>query len=405
MASALQHIDRTVPAGGPDMSQATILVVDDELGPRESLRMILKPSYEVITAEGGARALEVLRERRVDVVTLDLKMPGLSGTEVLEAVKAFDPRIEVIIITGYGSLKSATDAIRHGVADYIAKPFNVAEILSVVDRAVARREQAIRVDSLLKGLDAEGAAAERRGGSPFALLRQRLRALMPGDPAAPAAAPVDSLEFVKVLAATLESKDAYTHGHSQRVAHYAAILGHELGLTDRELRELQIASFLHDIGKVGVCEQYIKKEGRLTPDEWAVVRGHPEKGAELIAPLRLGTAVLSAVRHHHERIDGRGFPDRLGGSDLSVTARIVCIADAYDAMTSDRPYRRALSRDAARQELKRCAGTQFDLDFVERFLRVLDRHPWLDTPPEPDPADPTVTPEVWPDVRLVGGHA
>ncbi|HEY8370560.1 MAG TPA: HD domain-containing phosphohydrolase [Thermodesulfobacteriota bacterium] len=389
------------------MSQATILVVDDELGPRESLRMILKPSYEVLTAESGARALELLRERRVDVVTLDLKMPGLSGTEVLEAVKGLDPRIEVIIITGYGSLKSATEAIRYGVADYIAKPFNVAEILSVVDRAVARRDQALKVDALLKGLEADGGTGdgERRAGSAFAALRQRLRGLVQREPGQRAAAPIDSLEFVKVLAAALESKDAYTHGHSQRVAHYAAILGQDLGLSDRELRDLQIGSFLHDIGKVGVCEQYIKKQGRLTPEEWAVVRAHPEKGAELIAPLRLGPAVVSAVRHHHERIDGRGFPDRLGGSDLSVTARIVCIADAYDAMTSDRPYRRALSRDAARQELKRCAGTQFDLDFVERFLRVLDKHPWLDQNSEAPVKNGRVVSGAWAGGILAGGHA
>lgn len=390
------------------MSQATILVVDDELGPRESLRMILKPSYEVLTAETGAKALEFVRSTRVDVVTLDLKMPGLSGTEVMEAVKGLDPRIEVIIITGYGSLKSATEAIRHGVADYIAKPFNVAEILSVVDRAVTRRDQALKADALLRGLDADALAAgaeERRLVSGFAALRQRLRGLVQREPGQPPAPPIDSLEFVKVLAAALESKDAYTHGHSQRVAHYAAILGQELGLGDRELRDLQIASFLHDIGKVGVCEQYIKKQGRLTPEEWAVVRGHPEKGAELIGPLRLGPAILSAVRHHHERVDGRGFPDRLGGSDLSVTARIVCIADAYDAMTSHRPYRRALTRDAARQELKRCAGTQFDLEYVERFLRLLDKHPWLDEGSDSAADGGSGTRAGWPGSLLAGGHA
>lgn len=385
------------------MSQATILVVDDELGPRESLRMILKPSYEVLTADSGARALELIRSSRVDVVTLDLKMPGLSGTEVMEAIKGLDPRIEVIIITGYGSLKSATEAIRHGVADYISKPFNVAEILSVVDRVVARRDQALRAEALLKGLEADGAGDERRVLSGFAALRQRLRGLMLRDPGVPAASPIDSLEFVKVLAAALESKDSYTHGHSQRVAHYAAILGQDLGLTDRELRELQIASFLHDIGKVGVCEQYIKKQGRLTPEEWSVVRGHPEKGAELIGPLRLGPAILSAVRHHHERVDGRGFPDRLGGSDLSITARIVCIADAYDAMTSDRPYRRALTRDAARQELKRCGGTQFDLEYVERFLRLLGTHPWLDDGGESPTDDGRTSAGPWPGGLLAGG--
>ncbi len=369
------------------MPQATILVVDDELGPRESLRMILKPSYQVLTADSGAKALEMLRRTPVDVVTLDLKMPGLSGTEVLEAIKAFDPRIEVVIITGYGSLKSATEAIRHGVADYIAKPFNVAEILSVIDRTVARREQALRAEALLKGLEAQGATAGTQAGDArqfagFAALCQRLRGMLGRDAEAPATPVVDQLEFVKVLASTLESKDAYTHGHSQRVATFAAMLGQDLGLSDRELRDLQIASFLHDIGKVGVCEQYIRKQGRLTPEEWAVVRAHPEKGAELISPLRFNAAITSAVRHHHERVDGRGFPDRLGGSDISLTARIVCIADAYDAMTSDRPYRRALSREAARQELKRCAGTQFDLALVERFLRLLDRHPWLDHRPE-----------------------
>ncbi|HWP34349.1 MAG TPA: HD-GYP domain-containing protein, partial [Thermodesulfobacteriota bacterium] len=218
-------------------------------------------------------------------------------------------------------------------------------------------------------------AGRLRGGR-LATFRRRLAALLAAPPSAPGPA-VDQLEFVRVLADTLESKDRYTHGHSQRVAHYAALLGQELGMSDRELRDLQLASFLHDIGKVGVCERYIRKQGRLTPEEWAAVRAHPEIGAQLVAPLRLPHAVTSAVRHHHERIDGRGFPDRLRGSDISVPARVVAIADAFDAMTSDRPYRRALGREAALEELRRCAGTQFDATFVERFVRLLSRQPGL----------------------------
>lgn len=359
--------------------QGNILVVDDEFGPRESLRMVLKPLYNVYIAENGQKALETIQSTNIDLVTLDLRMQGLQGTDVLREIKRINSDIEVIIVTGYGSLKSAIDGIRFGAFDYIQKPFNVAEILSTINKSIERKKLYTQLKDFLKevgrvvGIETELSDIKDRvvtNGS-FAEAVKRIFAVIAEKNCTEENA-INLLEFSKVLANTLENKDPYSYDHSGRVNYYANLLAQRLSLSQKEMEELQIATFLHDIGKIGISNTFIFKEGNLTEIELAITRKHPEIGAVLVEPLNLSPSILSVIRHHHEWYDGNGYPDGLVGEEIPYFARIVAIADAYDAMSSDRPYRKALALKEIKKEFTVNSGIQFDPEMTRVFLNVLD---------------------------------
>jgi len=353
------------------VNSPNILIVDDEIGPRESLRMILKPNYNVYAVENGFAAIQMIQQTEMDVLTLDLKMPGMSGIDALKEIRVIDPDVMIIIITGYGTLKSAIEAIRYGVFDYIPKPFNVPEILSIIDKSIQRRKLNLKVKEVLGNCS---------------------NPQLPKEPAPDSAIPLQNeingitdfkwddtnfsnnqncLEFAKVLAYTLEEKDPYTSGHSERVCYYSDFISKRLSFSPKERNELQIASFLHDIGKIGISNRFINKKGSLSPTDWAMIKQHTKKSIELLIPLNLPRIILTYIQHHHERYDGTGYPDGLSGEQIPLGARIIAISDSYDSMTSDRPYRRPLSNGEAKNELVKNAGKQFDPKLVSVFLDVL----------------------------------
>ncbi len=348
----------------------SIMIVDDELGPRESLRMILKPSYEVYTADDGRAALELLKERPVDLMTLDLKMPGLSGMEVLEQIRESNEDVMVIIVTGYGTFRSAVEAIRFNVFDYISKPFNVQEILSVVKRCLEVRNTRLTIKNVFQ----EMAPLSKKGASepcPADVI-ERIRRLLDnpddfdmnrGDPG--------FLEFIRAVTNFLEKKDPQTIGHSQRVSYYTDFMAQKLGLSPPARTELQMACSLHDIGKACISSRFMKSEGKLSSTDWAILKRHPIKSVELIDPLELSPNVISTIRHHHERFDGTGYPDGLAGSEIPLGARVLSIGDVYDALTSKKPYREAMNAAEAEAEIEKCAGSYFDPDLTGMFLEVL----------------------------------
>jgi putative two-component system response regulator len=348
-----------------------ILIVDDEIGPRESLRMILKPNYNVYAVENGYAAIQMIQQIEMDVVTLDLKMPGISGIDTLKEIRYIDPDVMVIIITGYGTLKSAIEAIRYGVFDYIPKPFNVPEILSMIDKSIQRRKLNRKVKEVLDHCFNQQLLKEPVTDSDFALPNEIKGMLDFKWNGTNLSDSQNCLEFAKVLAYTLEEKDPYTSGHSERVCYYSDFISKRLSFSPKERSELQIASYLHDIGKIGISNRFINKKGTLTPTDWAIIKQHTKKSIELLIPLNLSSSILSYIQHHHERYDGTGYPDGLAGEQIPLGARIIAISDSYDSMTSDRPYRKPLNNGDAKSELTKNAGKQFDPKLVSLFLDVL----------------------------------
>lgn len=350
--------------------RSRILVVDDELGPRESLRMILKPSYDIATVESGAAALEYLEEHAVDLITLDLKMPGLSGLDTLEQIRKSHPEVMVIIVTGYGTFKSVVEAIRFDVFDYISKPFNVPEIMSVVERCLDMRNTKRAIGELFQEL--AGLLEMECPDPPREKIVEKIEKHLGNfEDLEGGRNGLDLIHFTKALSRWIEKGDPYTIGHSERVRHYTDSLAKKLDLSDSVRKELQVAANLHDIGKVSISSRFMNTEGKLSSTDWAILKRHPIKSIELIRPLNLSENVTSAIRHHHERFDGTGYPDGLAGTDIPLGAQIISIGNIYDVLTSKRPYRTAMSSAEAEAEIQKNSDTYFDPELTRRFLEVL----------------------------------
>jgi putative nucleotidyltransferase with HDIG domain len=358
----------------------TILIVDDERGPRDSLRMILASNHRVLQASSGAEALELIRSDHVDLITLDLNMPGMHGQELMRSVRSEFPQIEIVIITGCGSIESAAEGIRAGICDYIQKPFDVVQVSAAVGRALARKNARGRLTDFLEALG--GVVGHDRGAQSILQdvqcsekLRAQVGVVFPDSSERGEANASDgphTMEFLEVLAETIEVKDRFMRGHARRVSFYASLLAERLSLDPDALEEVRVAAFLHDLGKVGVPTDLLLRAGSLDAAERALVEQHSAIGARLVKPLAIPNAIASAIQHHHERWDGTGYPDGLKGEEIPRTSRIIAVVDAFDAMSSDRPYRRALVREAAVDEIRRFAGSQFDPKFAKEFLVILE---------------------------------
>jgi putative nucleotidyltransferase with HDIG domain len=367
--------------------QPTVLVVDDEHGSRESLRMILSPASQVLQAESGAEALEILRTNQVELMTLDLNMPGMKGEDLMRLVRSEFPRVEIVVITGCGSLESAASGIRYGICDYLQKPFDVVQVGAAVSRALSRQSARTRLAEFLEELG--GVVGKDRDAHAILSdversqkLRGRLGGLFGerGHASAPAGGsqldPPRTIEFLEVLAETIETKDRFMRGHARRVALYAGMIADRLCLSAEDHQNVRIAAFLHDLGKVGVPTDLLLRAGALDANERHLVEQHPEIGARLLKPLDIPTAVSLAIRHHHEWWDGSGYPDGLAGEEIPLAARIIGVADAFDAMSCDRPYRRALAHEVTAEEFRRFSGKQFDPNLAKELVSLLDTGIW-----------------------------
>ena len=362
-------------------ARATVLIVDDERGPRESLRMILSPHHRTLQASSGVEALEILGTDHVDLVTLDLNMPGIKGQELMSTIRSEFPEMEIIVITGCGSLESAAEGIRSGICDYLQKPFDVLQVSASVLRALARHRARARLSSFLEELGGvvghdrdthlildDVQRSQKLKGRFGGLLEDRGRV----DRDAGRLDPPRTVEFLEVLAETIETKDRFMRGHARRVAFYSSLIADRLCLSAEEHARVRIAAFLHDIGKVGVPTDLLMRNGGLAESERKVVEEHSEIGSRLLKPLDIPSAVATAIRHHHERWDGTGYPDGLAGEEIPLTARIIAVADSFDTMACDRPYRAALDRSAIYRELRHFAGVQFDPDLVKEFFGIVE---------------------------------
>jgi len=327
--------------------KGNVLIVDDELGVREAFRMILKGKHNLFIHSDGRDALESVRGNHIDVALLDIKMPEMSGIEVLKKIKEIDPDIQAIMVTGYATLDTAVEAMRLGAFDYIYKPFDKDKVEELVIAGVKKKTQIIRDKKELKHL---GTIKED--------LNERLKKTYSST--------------VESLLAAINAKDAYTSSHSEGVAEYAMLLLESMN-TDMSLEEKGIFRYvctLHDIGKIGISIQIIRKKGKLTEAECNEVKEHPKIGASVLEPIEFLKEFVPMVLYHHERFDGKGYPEGKKGEDIPLWARILTVADAYHAMRSDRPYRLAMSEGEAFKQLRVGAGSQFDPEVVKVALIV-----------------------------------
>jgi putative nucleotidyltransferase with HDIG domain len=342
-----------------------VLIVDDELGPRESIRMVMKPYYHIDMAASGTEALERIHENTYDLVTLDLTMPDMHGIELLQRIKEEQEGAEVVIVTGYGTLATAQKAIRHGAFDYLTKPFDASEIMRVAQRALRRKRLRdsiqVALSNLLYRSDNSAEVVQYLPHGITLPMRETMSVFRE----------LNLIEFIRVLSRILEEKSPDMHHHSERVNRFCQVLAGRMGLSPEEQECLRIAAFLHDIGKIGISSEILNKAGVLTEADWELVRQHPRRGVELVEPLCLPEETLRIILHHHESFNGLGYPDGLKGDEIPFCARLLKIIDSYDAMISDRPYRKARSLEWVMQELQDCSGTEFDPDIVAVFAHVL----------------------------------
>ncbi len=310
----------------PLVDEVEVLVVDDEPAARELVNAILEcegwpvPDF----AEDGPHALEQVVTGKYDIVITDLDLPGLSGDDLIEKALAEFPDLTVLVMTGYGTIDRAVDLMKFGVFDFICKPFEVDRFLLSLQKA---KERALNI-------------SEKKG----------IR------------------EVVEALLAALESKDNYLNGHSARVAEFARRLGGHLGLGSKELKILEYAALLHDVGKIGVHEDILNKPGALSKEEFDLIKRHPIYSRDILAPVSFLRPCLPGVLYHHERIDGKGYPEGLGGEDIPMVSRVISVVDAFDAMSSHRAYRKALPIPATLKIIGDVAGTQLDAEIAEVFL-------------------------------------
>src|SRR5216117_321561 len=347
----------------PQPNAVKCLVVDDEPRLRRVLVRLLEGEGFVCQEAGsGTEALELMRHEPVPLVISDLRMPQMDGVTLLREVISRWPDTAVIMVTAVAEVESAVACLQLGALDYVAKPFHLDEVRARVMQALDKRSLKMEVEDYRRTLEERVQEQARR-----------IEEL--------------SLERLQALVHFLEEKDPYTSGHSVRVADYSARMGRQMGLSQAVMDGVALGAELHDIGKIGVSEAVLHKAGKLTDAEYRHIMEHPVVGDRILAPLmRDVPAALAIVRSHHERLDGRGFPDGLAGGQIPLEVRVVTIADSFDAMTRVRPYRPALSVQKALQELEEGKDKQFHAPAVEAFLAAF-----------PDAsALPVSTPEIQP---------
>ncbi len=394
----------------PEHDRATVLVVDDEKGPRESLRMILSPQYQVLSADSGGEALRTLeREPDIEVVTIDLNMPGMKGDELMRRVRQRWPQIEVIVITGFASVDSAVAGIRHGVFDYLTKPFDVVEVASTVRRALERRGSRTQLVSFLQGIG-EALGRDRDPESALSALdvdyelRARVQeAISPtGDGMGQAEGSERRNDFLASLAETIESREPHKQGHARRVAYLSDLIAQRMSLPEPRCEELRVAAFLHDIGRIGGVDDAEGASLEERIERMDRPADHQELGAKLVAPLGYPPAVSEAILHHHDRWDGEGQPAELRGDAIPLLSRILAVADEFDRLTHDHPHRRARTTAEAVQSLRKQAGSAFDPQIVRVLVSIAELGlcavgPLGDMPFEPgeDPIDSIAQATAW----------
>jgi response regulator RpfG family c-di-GMP phosphodiesterase len=330
-----------------------ILIVDDDASVRDVISVLLQEEgYECRTAAGAEEALEVAAQEAPPLVISDMKMPGRDGIWLLEAFRERHPETAVVMLTGYGDTEAAVDCLRRGAVDYLLKPPKLTDLIRAIERALAKRRIELARKRYQKKLERKVRDRTAELRSAFKDIAQTYQ------------------NTLLALVAALDAREHETSDHSQRVVKYTVAIAERLSLQGADLEELGRGALLHDVGKIGVPDAVLLKPGKLTPEEWGEMRRHPDIGYQMIQSIPFLSTPATIVLSHQERFDGGGYPRKLRGEEIHIGARIFAVADTLDAMTSDRPYRKATSFENAMAEVQRCAGSQFDPEVVRAFADI-----------------------------------
>lgn len=333
-----------------------LMIVDDDDSVRRVVASILKDEgYETTTAASAEEALSLLRQTPHALVITDIKMPNRDGLWLLGELRRDHPELAVIMMTGYGQVDSAVESLKYGAADYLTKPIRVNHLAASVMRALDRRRLEMENRAYQRGL--EGAVEEKTRAleQAYGEISETYRITL------------------EALVTALDARECETGNHSQRVVRLTLAIADRIGIVGAERDHLARGALLHDIGKIGVSDQVLLKPGKLTPEEWLEMRRHPEIGARILSGIPFLGPAAEIVLSHQERWDGKGYPRGLAREQIPIGARIFAVADALDAITSDRPYRRGRPYAYACEEISRYAGTQFDPEAVRQFLTITEQ--------------------------------
>ena len=344
-----------------------ILVVDDEAIIRDILvRKLTSSGYKPVAVENAFEALDKMREKPFPVILSDIMMPGIDGIDLIKKVRVLYPDTVVVMITAVSNANAAIEALKQGASDYLIKPFNLEEIVISIQNALEKRRLILENRGYQEHLEeiVKVQTAEIRG-----LLSVEIQKTAELNKAL-AEIQITYNTTLEALSTALDYRDNATEGHSQRVVQYSIEVGKALGLNSNDLLNLSRGTLLHDIGKIGVPDSILRKPAELTTKEWVEMRKHVEYGYSMLKGIPFLKDASFLVLHHQEKYDGTGYPQGLKREEIVMSARIFALADTYDSMTTDRPYRKALPDMDARNEILRCRGSQFDPVVVDTFFKI-----------------------------------
>ncbi len=325
-----------------------ILAVDDEIGIIDSLSVLLKRSgYSFAGEIDPTKAIERLKNEHFDLLLLDYLMTPIHGDQVVEEIRKFNKDLYIILLTGHKDLAPPLETIRRlDIQGYCEKSDKFDQLLLLIESGIKSVEQMAEIKKINTELS-----------DTYEKLEQSY---------------LDSIQTIRY---TVEAKDTYTRGHSDRVSEYSVLLGKKLNLPEKDIQNLRIGGLFHDVGKIGVPDNVLQKDGKLTDEEYAEIKKHPTIGVHILSGSSMFQDILPIVKHYHERYDGRGYPSQLKGNDIPYLARIAAVADAFDAMTSKRIYRDSLPLEKVISEFENNKGTQFDPEIADTFLDILKNEP------------------------------
>ena len=324
-----------------------VLVVDDEIGIIDSLSIFLKKSgYSFAGVTDPLEAIERVKQEHFDLMILDFIMTPIHGDKVVEEIRKFNKELYILLLTGHKDLAPPLETIKRlDIQGYCEKSDKFDQLLLLIESGV----KAIKQMNTIKEINEELKEANEKLENAY-------------------------LQSIETLRYTVEAKDPYTKGHSDRVSEYSVLIGKYLGLSDEDLHTLKIGGLFHDIGKIGIPDSILLKPSKLTPTEYSEIKNHPAIGVHILSNAIIFKDIIPIVKHHHERYDGLGYPSKLKGDDIPYLARITAVADTFDAMTSKRTYRDSLDLDFVKEEIEKNRRLQFDPQIADVFLDILKNH-------------------------------